>query len=70
MFFPGVRGILYFLLGATIVTFIVAHRNEIDAAARQKVSRVVNHVQTKTQTADPLRQSALSHEKEVDEASQ
>ena len=70
MFFKGGRGIFYFLLGAAIVTFIVAHRNEIDAVARQKVSRVVNHVQTNTQTADPFRQSALNYEKEVDKVSQ
>ena len=68
MFFEGARGIFYFLLGATLVTVSVAHRNEIDAVAKQKVRRVVAHVQAKTQTTDPLRKNALNYEKEVEEA--
>jgi hypothetical protein len=67
MIFTGVRRTFIFLLGAAIVTFIVAHRNQIDYVATQKVSRVVAHLQTKADTTDPLRQSALDHEKEVEE---
>lgn len=63
----GVRRTLVFLLGATVVTFVVAHRNQIDDLAAQKVSRAVAHIQSKADTADPLRQSALNYEKEVEE---
>jgi len=50
------------------VTFIVAHRNQINLLTANKVSIAVTHLQTKTDTADPLRQGALDHEKEVEDA--
>jgi hypothetical protein len=64
----GVRRIFIFLLGAALVTFIVAHRNQINLLTANKVSIAVTHLQTKTDTADPLRQGALEHEKEVEDA--
>ena len=61
------RRTLIFLLGVAIVTAIVAHRNRIDSLATQKISGVVAQLQTKANTADPLRQSALDYEKQVEE---
>ena len=66
--FSGVRRVFIFLLGAAIVTFIVAHRNQIDYLATQKAGGMVAHLQTKANTVDPLRQNALNHEKVVEEA--
>jgi hypothetical protein len=65
--FSGVRRTFVFLLGAAIMTFVVAHRNQIHALATQKICRVVAHVKSKANAADPLRQSALNYEKEVEE---
>jgi hypothetical protein len=67
--FSQVRVIFLFLLGAAIVTFIVAHQNQIDSLAAQKISHAVKRVQTKS-ASDPLRQSALNYEKEVDAAAE
>ena len=64
----GMRRMFVFLLGTALVLFIVAHRRSIDSLAAQKVGGVVAQIQTKTDTADPLRQGALNHEKEVEEA--
>jgi len=68
LIFSGVRRLFIFLLGAALVAFIVAHRQRIDSLATQKVGGVVAQFRAKTDTADPLRQSALDHEKEVEEA--
>ena len=68
LIFSGVRRLFIFLLGAALVVFIVAHRQRIDSLAVQKVGGVVAQLRAKTDTADPLRQSALDHEKEVEEA--
>jgi len=63
----GVRNIFIFLLGATFVVLALSHWNEINSVATQKVSRVLARVKEQHQS-DPLRQSALSYEKEVEEA--
>ena len=63
----GMRRAFIFLLGTALVAFIVAHRQRIDSLAAQKVGGVVAQLRVKTDTADPLRQSALNYEKEVEE---
>lgn len=66
-FFGGVRRIFLFLLAAAIVTFIIWRLNEIDSVAAQKITSVASQVQSQHES-DPLRQSALNYEKEVEEA--
>ena len=63
----AVRTLLFFLLGAAIVASIVSYRDQIDAAAIQRAGRMVARVEIKLKS-DPLRQSALNYEKEVDAA--
>jgi hypothetical protein len=69
LFFQSARKALFFLFGAAMVVFAITHRKEIDSLVRQKTDRALAHVQTKSATADALRQSTLNYEKEVDEAS-
>lgn len=69
MLFQGARKILFFLLGAVIVTLAITHRNELDALVGQTASRALAHVQTRTVTTETLRQNTANYEKEVDEAS-
>ena len=64
--FSAIRVFFLFLLGAVIVTFLVSHRNEIGSMAAQKINHVVTTVQSKS-TSDPLRQTALNYEHEVEE---
>ena len=66
--FCGVRGIFIFLLGLSIVVFVLAHRKEINVAGDRQLRRLATEVKMPAATA--LRQSALDYEKEVDEASQ
>jgi hypothetical protein len=61
----GLRGAFIFLVGATVVGVILAHRTEIQSLATQKFSQVASQIKTK-EAASPLRQSALNYEKEVD----
>ena len=63
----GTRVIFVFLLGATIVVFVFSHRAEINSAASQNISRVAVQVK-KSGDSSLIRQTALNHEKEVDEA--
>jgi len=65
--FSGVRRIFIFLLGAAIITFIVWHQNEIHSVVAQKINRAVNQFHSQSESA-PLRENALSYEKEVNEA--
>jgi hypothetical protein len=67
-FFKKVRRIFIFLLGAAIVTFLLAHWNDLNSVAAQKVGRVMTQVEAKNKANDALRQSALNHENEVNEA--
>ncbi|HEY5346509.1 MAG TPA: hypothetical protein VIK62_09225 [Verrucomicrobiae bacterium] len=62
-FFNLMRSLLFFLLGAAIVILLISHRKEI----AQKLNGVVGTVQ-KTDTADPIRKTALDYEHEVDDA--
>jgi len=62
----GVRSIFIFLLGAAFVVLALSHWNEINSVAAQKASRVVERVKSKQQS-NPLRQSALDYEKEVED---
>ncbi len=61
-FFNLVRSLLFFLLGASIVFLLIAHRKEI----ARKFNGVVSTVQKKN-TADPIRKTALDYEHEVDD---
>jgi hypothetical protein len=63
----GVRAVFILLLGATIVVFIVSNQTEISSVVRQKISRVESRLKSPA-NPDPLRQSALNHEKEVEDA--
>lgn len=65
----GARKIFILLLGAAIVTFMVAHRNEINSVATKKIERIVTRIHSKNESS-PLRQSALNYEKEVNAAGQ
>ena len=65
--FAKVRRTFIFLLGAAIVTFIVAYRNNINSAATQKTRQLVAHLQAKADSVDPLRQSAANYEKAIEE---
>lgn len=69
LLFQGARKMLFFLLGAVIVTLAITHRNELDALVRQTASRALAHVQTRTATTETLRKNTVNYEKEVDEAS-
>ena len=61
-FYNLVRSLLFFLLGASIVFLLIAHRKEI----ARKFNGVVSTVQKKN-TADPIRKTALDYEHEVDD---
>ncbi len=70
MIFKAVRRVFILLLLLTIITFIVNHRNQITFLTSQKVNKLVTRIQTKSDNADSFRQSALEHQKEVDDAVQ
>lgn len=65
----GVRTIFILLLGAAIVMFLVAHRNEINSVATKKIERIVTQIHSKNESSS-LRQGALNYEKEVNDAGQ
>jgi len=50
-----------------MVTFIVCHRNDIHSAVAQTIHLAVSQVHSQSESA-PLRETALSYEKEVNEA--
>jgi hypothetical protein len=66
-FIDGVRAIFVLLLGTAILVFIISNETEISSVVRQKISRVETHLKSPA-NPDPLRQSALNHEKEVEDA--
>jgi hypothetical protein len=63
----GVRAIFIFLLGTTILVFIVSNRTEISSVVEQKASQMATRLNSPANPG-PLRQSALSYEKEVEDA--
>lgn len=66
-FIDGVRAVFVFLLGTTVLVFIISNENEISSVVKQKVSRVATRLNNPA-NPDPLRQNALNYEKEVDDA--
>jgi hypothetical protein len=63
--FKGVRTMFVFMLLATLVTFVVVHQKDIQAAAEKEIHTVAAKVQNRAQD-DPLRQKALDYENQVD----
>jgi hypothetical protein len=62
----GLRRAAIFILGAAIVTVVLANRDEIARVTAQKMRMIASHVQ-KEDESSLLRKNALTHEKEVDE---
>jgi hypothetical protein len=66
-FISGVRAVFFFLLGVTILVFIVSNRTEISSVVTRKASRVADQIKIHEDSSS-LQQRTLSYEKQVDEA--
>jgi hypothetical protein len=65
--FGGLKKLLFFLLMVAAVAGAFTYRNEINLVVSKEINQAVAFVQKRSQK-DPLRQGALSYEKEVEAA--